>query len=747
MLLVFMSWTLLCPLQESSFQQSMDDLKRMVNREPESAIQLGKQLLETCKQNGDRHNQAHVEFRMASAFLRVSDFDAAMNHIQSCRSLLAEEPQVTLTIGCATLEGTIHATQHRYPQALEAYLVGIEFAKRNQLPENEADLLSNMAIVYRRMGDYAMALSTNLASLEIRETIDDPMGLANTLNNISSVYYDLGNLQEAYVYLERSLDVKRGIEDPRALSIALNNLGTVALELGQLDRARDLLTESLALKRVLGNKDATATTLNALAQVHIKLHELDRARELLDEAGVLSAELNDPSINTDRNSAESMWFRANGQMDQALSHAVAAVDLARPLGNKKRLSDTLMALSHVLSESGQHDKALEVYREAHDQYVDAFDEQTRLQTADLQSRIEANQKTRQLNELKHDHQIQELELNRKVWVRNAWITGLVSLLLFVWAIYLVRSRHNQRQVNQQLERRVAERTADLQAKTQALANMQHQLTEAAHHAGMAELAMGVLHHIGNALNQVNTSAGVLLEQLHDVRSLELLDNIAVALKENQHNLDQFLSEKPAFPSALTRMAEQLRDRNHGLVQEVVQLREGLVEVNAMVHDQEIHANVQWATETLPVSVLIHDTMNSHRHMMAAHDIDLRIQGDSEATVAIQKLRVQRALFGLLQHIVGYTGQIQGERWLQVSFRHNSDQLLIDFQHPCDQLNQDQIDQWFHQNASSDKQLGLHNCATLLVEMNGAIAASLDSGRVHYAVQVPIKVTTKEQKYV
>ena len=215
-----MSWTLLCPLQESSFQQSMDDLKRMVNREPESAIQLGKQLLETCKQNGDRHNQAHVEFRMASAFLRVSDFDAAMNHIQSCRSLLAEEPQVTLTIGCATLEGTIHATQHRYPQALEAYLVGIEFAKRNQLPENEADLLSNMAIVYRRMGDYAMALSTNLASLEIRETIDDPMGLANTLNNISSVYYDLGNLQEAYVYLERSLDVKRGIEDPRALSIA-----------------------------------------------------------------------------------------------------------------------------------------------------------------------------------------------------------------------------------------------------------------------------------------------------------------------------------------------------------------------------------------------------------------------------------------------------------------------------------------------------------------------------------------------
>ena len=89
-------------------------------------------------------------------------------------------------------------------------------------------------------------------------------------------------------------------------------------------------------------------------------------------------------------------------------------------------------------------------------------------------------------------------------------------------------------VNANLERRVRERTTELEAA-------HRKLVAAARQAGMAEVAVGVLHNIGNALNSVNVSAALVDQQLRHPAAAGL-GRVADLLEQHRDDLARFLTE-------------------------------------------------------------------------------------------------------------------------------------------------------------------------------------------------------------
>ena len=69
---------------------------------------------------------------------------------------------------------------------------------------------------------------------------------------------------------------------------------------------------------------------------------------------------------------------------------------------------------------------------------------------------------------------------------------------------------------------------------EALRLSQQKLVETSRLAGMAEVATGVLHNVGNVLNSVNVSAGLVVEKLRRSKAPKLAKAAALLTEHNGH---------------------------------------------------------------------------------------------------------------------------------------------------------------------------------------------------------------------
>src|SRR5438067_4592611 len=99
-------------------------------------------------------------------------------------------------------------------------------------------------------------------------------------------------------------------------------------------------------------------------------------------------------------------------------------------------------------------------------------------------------------------------------------------------------RELQQKVNA-LQREISDR----EQAEEALRISQQKLLESSRLAGMAEVATGVLHNVGNVLNSVNVSAGLVVEKLRRSKAPKLA-KAALLLTSQNGNLAEYLATDP-----------------------------------------------------------------------------------------------------------------------------------------------------------------------------------------------------------
>ena len=121
-----------------------------------------------------------------------------------------------------------------------------------------------------------------------------------------------------------------------------------------------------------------------------------------------------------------------------------------------------------------------------------------------------------------------------------------------------------------LEHRVTERTAALvdtnarlRGSLEENRGMQQQIVDASRRAGMADVATSVIHNVGNVLNSVNVSAGLVMETVERSRA-QGLSQLAALVRQHDQDLVRFLSEDdkgrrlPAYLEAVAAAVDEER---------------------------------------------------------------------------------------------------------------------------------------------------------------------------------------------
>jgi PAS domain S-box-containing protein len=118
--------------------------------------------------------------------------------------------------------------------------------------------------------------------------------------------------------------------------------------------------------------------------------------------------------------------------------------------------------------------------------------------------------------------------------------------------------------------------------------LQHKLLTISRRAGMAEVATGVLHNVGNVLNSINVAATLVMKTL-ERSELDSLGKVAQMIDERRDTIGQFLSEDPRgklvpnFLMQLSGCLEKERDLVRG---ELSTLVTGVEHIKQIINAQQ-----------------------------------------------------------------------------------------------------------------------------------------------------------------
>jgi signal transduction histidine kinase len=209
-----------------------------------------------------------------------------------------------------------------------------------------------------------------------------------------------------------------------------------------------------------------------------------------------------------------------------------------------------------------------------------------------------------------------------------------------------------------LEQRVQERTGELAEQVAArqralneLAAAQSSLLEASRVAGMAEVATGVLHNVGNVLNSVNVSCTLLLDQLGRSR-VGNVAKVAEMLDQAREDLARFVTEDPRgrqIPDYLASLAEALGEEHRILSREAEALRGRIDHIKEIVSMQQSYGRVLGVSETIAPEQLMEDALKLYANSLAQHGISVRRAYAPTDPITVDKHAVLQILLNLINN--------------------------------------------------------------------------------------------------
>lgn len=209
-----------------------------------------------------------------------------------------------------------------------------------------------------------------------------------------------------------------------------------------------------------------------------------------------------------------------------------------------------------------------------------------------------------------------------------------------------------------LEQRVEERTRALREEVaereQAQAELERthrQLLETSRQAGMAEVAISVLHNVGNVLNSVNVSVTTAMEQVSQSRVLNLA-KAAALIREHAADLAVYLSSDPRgqrLPEYLVQLSEHLLTERDVTLRELDHLRRNVDHIKEIVSVQQSYATVSGLKESVDLAALVEDALRMNSTALQRHEVAIERDFHPVPVITTEKHKVLQILVNLVRN--------------------------------------------------------------------------------------------------
>lgn len=270
-----------------------------------------------------------------------------------------------------------------------------------------------------------------------------------------------------------------------------------------------------------------------------------------------------------------------------------------------------------------------------------------------------------------------------------------------------------------LEELVAKRTEELQ-------KAQGRLVDMSRRAGMAEVASGVLHNVGNVMNSVNVGLSVTREAVRALR-VDGVGSVCDLLDRQGEGLGDYLAKDPAgqkIPRYLRMLGEELvRDRQATLAR-VDEVLEHLEHMKEIIAAQQSYARTGGVTEACTIEGIVETALAIGQ---LPPDIRVERKLESLAPVIVDRHQILQILVNLISNARHALHDGAGhEPTLAIRVQADADEIRIEVSDNGAGIAPENLPQVFNHGFTTKRDghgFGLHNCANAAQQMGGSLTAS------------------------
>jgi len=443
----------------------------------------------------------------------------------------------------AYYKGNNRLALHSYQQALNYYLTLEE-------PIAQANLYNNIALVYGATNKYENELAIYRKIQPIYQKFGSDKDKADVLHNIATMHLRLKRFDTSIPMLYEVIEKRKGTSDTQGLAKAYSDLGSSYKYADDLQQAEHYMKQALNLHRKNNDQYNAASTLHNLAELNNVKNNIDQAIIYGKESVRLSVAQghNNAYVGALYSLATAYFYQGN--YDLALRYVEQSSEVVKKMQYQEQGKHNLLLQALIYAAQHRTVKAIKLQR-------DFLQAQFELDNNELNSKLalfDSEQLKQQVEQLKQQKRLQELEIESSIQERNFIIMVVLASLMIV---FLMTRRVIERRSKQALEKKVKQRTNELEylmqelqsannIKSQFLANMSHEIrTPLTTVIGQAEAIINgdvddefitkevkIIH--GNSLH--------LLELTNNILDLSKIEANKIELELQMLNLHDILQE-------------------------------------------------------------------------------------------------------------------------------------------------------------------------------------------------------------
>jgi two-component system NtrC family sensor kinase len=330
-----------------------------------------------------------------------------------------------------------------------------------------------------------------------------------------------------------------------------------------------------------------------------------------------------------------------------------------------------------------------------------------------------------------------------------FFAAILAALVMYSGIGLIRGHAVINRVNRELQSVNASLEERVEERTRELHDAQSALVTSARRAGMADIAKNVLHNVGNVLNSVNVSVGLIDDKMRDSKFQGLARAVEL-MNEHATDLGDFLNRDEKGRAVLpymNKLVARLRLERASISEELAALTKGVGHIKEIVATQQSLSRARGVIEAVSVVDLLEDALRTNAPTMLLHRIVVVRECSEVPLLLLDRHLLLQILINLIAN-AGHAMAAEPKGLHQLTLKVDIAELAggrrlrIQVKDDGEGVAAENLARLFSHGfttRSTGHGFGLHSCALAAKQMSGTISAHSEGpGRgATFTLELPV----------